>query len=304
MFSTRLRFLFTIIGLISLAATVGASEYTFDYQKTLDVSAPAELNLYVVKGNVVVKGGAEDKILIEAVKTVAGSSRDEAEEVADHIEIKVRQDGPRVNVETNYLKMVNRSSSFWSKLFGTSGSTSYGSVNFTVTVPNRTSVSIMCLDGQVELSSLEGEVLVENSSGSSRGEYLFGPVTLIQETGDIELNWIEGDIKIKSTSSKISIIQVRGSIDLTTSAGIVNIQTELDSPKDYYVETTSGSIVFSVPTSSSGMLNIATESGEITSEVPITVKSVSRKRLVGEFGVGGPTVSLSSSTGNVDVVLY
>ena len=133
---------------------------------------------------------------------------------------------------------------------------------------------------------------------------LFGPVTLIQETGDIELNWVEGDIKIKSTSSMISIIQVRGAIDLTTSAGKVNIQTELDSPNDFYVETTSGSIVFSVPTSSSGMLDIATESGEIRTEVPITVKSVSRKRLVGEFGAGGPTVSLSSVTGDVDVVLY
>jgi hypothetical protein len=296
--------LLAVVAIVSLFASVGATEYTFDYQKTLDVSEPVELSLYVVKGNVVVKGGAEDQIIIEAVKTVAGSNREEAEEVADHIEIKVREDGSSVNVETNYLKMINRSSSFWSKIFGGSGSNSYGSVNFTVTVPTRTSVSIMCLDGQVELSSLEGEILVENSSGSSRGEYLFGPVTLIQETGEIELNWIEGDIKIKSASSKISIIQVRGSIDLSTSAGIVNIQTELDSPKNYYVETTSGSIVFSVPTSSSAMLDIETQSGEIRTEVPITVKSVSKKRLVGEFGSGGPTVSLSSSTGNVDVVLY
>ncbi|MEW6413269.1 MAG: DUF4097 family beta strand repeat-containing protein [Candidatus Zixiibacteriota bacterium] len=296
-------FLFAIMTLL-IAASAVADEYTFDYQKILDITAPAEVSLYVVKGNVTVKGGDQNKVVIEAIKTIAGSSREEAEEVAGHVEIKVRQEGSAINVETNYLKMVNRSGSFWSKIFGAGGSDSYGSVDFTITVPTRTSVSIMCLDGQVNLSSLEGQILVENRSGSSRGEYLFGPVTLIQETGDIELNWVEGDIKIKSTSSMISIIQVRGAIDLTTSAGKVNIQTELDSPNDFYVETTSGSIVFSVPTSSSGMLDIATESGEIRTEVPITVKSVSRKRLVGEFGSGGPTVSLSSVTGDVDVVLY
>jgi len=289
---------------LCLAFQVHGTEYTFDYQKIVEVEEPIVLNLYTVKGNVTVTGGSDGQVIVEAVKKVRGTNSDEAEEVADHIEIKVKPGKHKVEVETHYMKMVNRSRSFWSKLLGAGGSDSYGEVDFNITVPTRTSVSIMCLDGEVAISSVEGQVTVDNSAGSTRGEYIFGPVTLVQPTGEIDLQWIEGDIKIKSTSSKISIIQVRGAIDLSTSAGMVNVQTELQSPKDYFVETTSGSITFSVPISSSGMLNIETDGGEIRTEVPVTIQSVSRKRLVGQFGDGGPKISLSSSTGDVDIVLY
>lgn len=289
---------------LCLTVQVRGTEYTFDYQKIVKVEEPIVLNLYTVKGNVTVMGGSDGQVVVEAVKKVRGTNQDEAEEVAAHIEIKVKSGKHKVEVETHYMKMINRSRSFWSKLLGGGGSDSYGAVDFNIAVPTRTSVSIMCLDGEVVISSVEGQVTVDNSAGSTRGEYIFGPVTLVQPTGDIDLHWIEGDIKIKSTSSKISIIQVRGAIDLSTSAGVVNVQTELDSPNEYFVETTSGSITFSVPISSSGMLNIETEGGEIRTEVPVTIQSVSRKRLVGQFGNGGPTISLSSSTGDVDIVLY
>ncbi len=289
---------------ICLGLPAAAAEYTFDYQKIVEVNEPVVLELYALKGNVTITGGSDNQVIIDAVKRVRGTSRDEAEEVADHIEIKVRSDRDQVRVETHFLKMVNRSRSFWSKLLGTSGSNSYGAVDFQITVPTRTSVSVVCLDGEVQISSVEGEVVVENPLGSTTGEYIFGPVTLVQPIGEINLHWIEGDIKVKSTLSKISIIQVRGAIDLTTSAGTVNVQTELDSPKDFFVETSTGSITLSVPVSSSGLLDIETESGEIRTEVPVEIKSVSRKRLVAQFGDGGPKVSLISGTGNVDVTLY
>ena len=300
----KYRPLLAATAILAMVATAQADEFTFDYQKNITVSEPAELDLTAVKGRIVITGTPQDKIIIEAVKTVPASSREEAEEVADHIEIKVRTSGSKVRVETNYLKMINRSSSFWSKLLGTGSSNSYGAVDYKISVPSRTSVSIMSTDAQIELSSLEGEMLIENSTGSTRGEYLFGQVTLIQPSGEIDLNWIEGDIRLKSNNSSISIIQVRGAIDLTTAAGVVNIQTELDSPKDCFVETTSGAIKFSVPTAASGQLDISTDSGEIRTELPVTIKSVTRKHLVGEFGDGGPTISLSSITGDVDVNLY
>ncbi len=298
------RLLFAAAFLIALGGRALAEEYNFDYQKIVDVSEPVKLKLYLIKGNVTITGGSDNRVVIEAVKRVRGSNFDEAEEVADHIEIKVKSGKDEVDIETNYLRMVNRGRSFWSKVFGTGGTDSYGAVDFNITVPTRTSVSVMCLNGDIEVSSVQGKVVLENLSGSTRGEYIFGPISLIQPTGDVDLNWIEGDIKLKSTSSKISIIQVRGAIDLATAAGTVNVQTELDSPKEYFVETTSGSITFGIPVSSSGRLKVETDGGEIRTEVPVTIESISRKRLLGKIGEGGPKISLSSGTGNVDVVLY
>ncbi len=290
-----------VVSLLFATFPAVAGEYSFDYQKIVRVSEPAEIELYMEKGDVTVVGSEDDKIIIEAVKIVRASNRDEAEEVADHIEIKVRADDSKVKIETNFLRIINRSRSFWSKFLGTGDSESYGSVNYRISVPTQTSVSIVSLESNIELSSIEGDFRVENTSGSTRAEYLFGSVEVSQSQGDIDLQWIEGDIRIKSKTSKITVRQVRGAMDLSTFAGSVHIQTELESPRDFFVETTSGSIIFSIPTSASGELNIETETGEIRSEIPIAIKSLSRRRLVGEFGQGGPRISLSSTTGDVDV---
>ena len=304
-----MRVLVTILSVTSVlffltADSVRGGEYTFEYQKIVETGQPVKLELNNAKGDVSIVGGESDRIVIEAVKTVRASNREEAEEVADHIEIKVAADGGDVAIGTNYLRMINRNRSFWSKFLGTGGSESYGSVSYRISVPIRTSVTLVCVESRIELSSLEGEINIENSSGATIGEYLFGPITVLQPMGDIDLKWIEGDIRIKSTSSKITIVQVRGAIDLATNAGSVNIQTALDSPKEYFVETTSGSIDFAIPSASSAVLNIATDAGEIRTDVPLAIRSFSRKRLVGEIGGGGPKVVLSSGTGDVYVNPY
>lgn len=154
-----------------------------------------------------------------------------------------------------------------------------------------------------ELSSIGGEIQVDNTTGKTGKEFQFGPVMVRQLQGKIDLRWVEGDIRIKSSSATITIQQSRGAIDLTTLTGEVKIQTELDSPRDYLVETNSGSITFIIPEASSGVLNIETQSGDVQTEMPVAVKSFSRNRLVGEFGRGGPTIRLSSS-GDVTVALY
>ncbi len=283
--------------------SVRAGEYTFQYQKIVDTKQqPISLDLSMVSGNVTITGNSDDgRVTIDAVKTVRGSHREEAEEVADHIEIHVTSDNNSVKIETNYLKMIDRKPSFWSKIFGTSSNNSYGMVDYHISVPSRTSVTINSMEALIELSSLEGEMNITNSSGATHGEYLFGPITISQPVGEVDLKWIEGDVRVKSTSSRISIQQTRGAVDVATYSGSVKVQTQLDSPKNYYVETMSGSVDFTVPTYSAGVLHIETKSGEIKSDIPIAIKSVSRRRLVGEFGGGGPTISIYSTTGDVDI---
>ncbi len=290
------------LGLVILAGglPVMAEEFTFDYQKIIETDQPVDLRLEMASGNLTVSGGESDRLIIEAVKRIRATGRDEAEEVANHIEIKVEQTGNLVEITTNYLKLSNRSRSFWSKVLG-AGADSYGDVDFNITVPDINLFKIKSTAAEIELSNIEAEIDVENASGSTRGEFLFGPVTVRQPAGDIELKWVEGDIRINSNSSRITIKQVVGAIDVLSRTGDVRIQTELDSPRDYFVETTTGKITFEVPENSSGMLSIETRSGNVTSQVPVAIRSRTGTRLVGEFGSGGPRITLSSSTGDVEV---
>ncbi len=290
-----------IFALLIMTISLQAAEYTFENQKIIDITEPLTIDLTMFKGKVTVVGNQMDNVIIEAVKIIRASNRDEAEEVADHIEIKVTPDGSHIEIATNYLKMINRTKSFWNKFLGTSGADAYGAVEYFIQVPPQTSISITGMETEIEISSLEGDIEIKNSSGSFKAEYIYGAVTVSQPIGDIAIDWIEGDIRIKSNSSKIRIKQVKGAIDLATFSGEVHIETELDSPKDYFIETTSVKVIFSLPTLSTGELKIETETGKIATEVPIVIKSVSRKKLVGKFGDGGPTIHIVSTTGDVDI---
>lgn len=296
-----LKTLYILSTLLLSVISLQAAEYTFENQKIIDIAEPLTINLNMFKGKVTVIGNQSGKVIVEAIKIIRASNRDEAEEVADHIEIKVSPDNNHIEIATNYLKMVNRSESFWNKFFGTSGAEAYGSVDYFISVPPQTSISIAGMETEIEISSLEGDIEIKNSTGSFHAEYIYGMVSVSQPIGSIALDWIEGDIRIKSNSSTIRIKQVKGAIDLATYSGEVRIETELDSPKDYFIETTTGKVIFSVPTLAAGEIKIETETGKIATEVPVVVKSVSRKKLVGKFGNGGPTIHIVSTTGDVDV---
>lgn len=338
---TRIRHIVVLVATISFfAPALRAEEFKFEYQKIIEVDRPIKLSLGYIGGDVFIDRGQGNRLIIEAVKTVRASNREEAEEVADHIEIKVSASDDKVSIKTSYLRMVNRTSSFWKKMLGT-GEDSFGDVDFTITVPvncqleingsagdieirnNEGSIQIItnvaglirvmdcfgplditCNTGDIELSSIQGEISIRNVVGVTRGEFLVGPITIRQPQGVIDLQWVEGDIKLKSQSCRIKIKQLRGAIDLLTSSGSVEIETELNSNKDYYVETTSGRILFSIPTTASGRLDVETRSGEIRTEVPIEINSMSRNRIKGAFGNGKTRISLLSSTGDVIVAQF
>ena len=329
----------TLLVVVS-ASTSGAGQYHFQYQKIFETGPNAQLDLSYFSGNVRVVSGMTDQIIVEATKTVDAVDQSEAELVADHVEIKSTQAGESVRIQTNYLQMRNKSSSFWKKLLGIGGSDSNGRVDWEIQVPINCQIMVSNTEGLIDISDIHGQVSVKSRSGSmviSRvfgpvtisssysdiqlneleggldvsctsgrltGELLFGPVTVQQAEGSIELKFVEGDVRISSNSANIDIRQDRGSLDLATSNGSVNIFTNLDSSKDFFVETESGNINLTIPGTSSGNLRILSQTGEIKTDIPISIQRMSRKQVEGSFGVGGVEVNLISITGDVAVAQF
>lgn len=308
--------------LLFAASELQAKDFWFDFQRIVETGPEAELELHYIDGDLEVLGTDQPRIIIDARKRVDGVSIDDAQWIADHIEIKVEESGSKVAVSANYLRMRNRDASFWSKMLGKGGDDPFGEVNWTIQVPEGCQVTVVNTSGRIsvrnirgaidirtssaelELNSIEGEIAVENSYGYTLGELLFGPVTVRQAQGRIDLQFVEGDIRIKSSSADINVRQDRGAIDLTTSAGNVDIQTSLDSSKDYFVSTESGNIKLTIPETSSGDIRIESQTGDIRTDIPIAIKSMSRKQVDGTFGLGGVSVHLTSISGDVTIAQF
>ena len=151
----------------------------------------------------------------------------------------------------------------------------------------------------ISFYSLNGDIEIRNSSGRTTGEYLIGDLSMSQTTGNIALKHIEGDVRIKSTSGKIELLQDFGALDIASESGDITVKTELNSEKDYFIETVSGSIRFDIPEASGGKVKLEAGSGDIDTKIPISIDSFSRTRIAGSFGRGGPRISLTTMSGDI-----
>ncbi len=409
------------------------AEAWFEFEKTLEVTAPIHLELSLTAGDVYITQGSGDRVVIKGIKRVWGQEWGDAKRVADLIQIEMKQGGNQVTIATNYLPLGDEDRSLLGKKFE-GGVSHYGNVDYHITAPAFERVTIRAKAAQIELVSIDADISIDNSSGSvngeslfgslmirqlsgeidiqnvegpidikngsdvthgkypvgpltiriqnvegsidienesgvvngeslsgslkirqlsgdidiqnvegsinikngsdvthgknqggpltiriqnvegsidienrsgvTHGEFLVGPLSIRQAEGEIDLRWIEGDIRIKSVSSTVRIQQVSGAIDLESDDGDVYVRTELDSPRDYFVQTGSGAIVFSVPQRSAGALRMETKSGVIATELPVAVQSMTDNYLEGVFGRGGIRIELSSNSGDVTLAAY
>ncbi|MDH3889946.1 MAG: DUF4097 domain-containing protein [candidate division Zixibacteria bacterium] len=325
--------------LLWLSYSPVVAEAWFEFEKSLEVHSAVELDLSLTAGDVYITKGSGNRLIIEGVKRVWGRDFEDAKRVADLIEIDVRQGGNQVVIATNYLPLDPDDKSLLGKKFE-NGAAHYGNVDYRITAPAFAKVVIHAKAAQIELSSvnadvaienghgsvrveslfgplrvrqtsgdidlanIEGAVDIENGSGDTRCEFLIGDVTLNQAEGEVDLKWVEGDIRIKSLSAAVQVRQLQGAIDLENNDGNVYIQTELNSPRDFFVRTGSGAIRFSVPEKSAGALKIETESGVISTELPISVEAMTANQLKGVFGRGGTQIELISSSGDVTLAAF
>jgi hypothetical protein len=348
---------YPLIVLILLASQANGGSYSFEYQKNIEVPEKPELIIVNSSGRIEITGTPDQVMSISALKNVRAADPEEAEEVAEHIEIKVNQSGRKVTIKARYLGMSDGSRSFWQKLFG-SGPDVFGSVDFTITVPQHCAVDvdntagdilisgvagkiqasgtsgkvvledvegdvflssisgdIQILDARgqidigaagsnIELNSVSGSVDIRSTSGDKRGEYISGPVTISQSSGLVDLKYLTGNLRVKSTSGNVYVEQEEGAVDITTHSGKVAVKTELYSEREFFVETTTGSIFFTVPETSSGQVRMETVTGEINTELPLSVSSFSKSKLIGSFGTGGSKISLVTSSGDITLGEY
>ena len=130
-----------ILLVLSAGLTAFSEEYTFQYQKIVDVEKPIDLELDLSRGNVVLFGEHSNRLVIEAVRRVRAAEPADAEAIADHIEIRVDTSHGNVKIRTNYLKLGTKNKSFWGRLLG-SDSDHLGEVDFRIAVPAVNSIKI------------------------------------------------------------------------------------------------------------------------------------------------------------------
>lgn len=181
----------------------------------------------------------------------------------------------------------------------------------------------------LELSSQDGDILVDGTKGEVSATTVDGGITLRGGTGFVALQSVEGDLDVSNVSGEVSLGTVDGSIRVRNAQGSLKVNSvdgeiTLDEVNARRVEANSvdGAIRLSGVLQEAGRYHLTSHDGDVTviapaidaevsvstfsgdfeSDFPVTLQGgASRKRLNFTLGKGSARLDLESFDGTVSL---
>lgn len=237
-----------------------------DFQKTFPLDRDGTFSLINVNGHVSIETWNRDEVDIRAEKAVRGSR-----ENLDKIKIEIESGPHRISINTVFPKI----RSF------------RGKVSYEIKVPEGLELE--------KIRTVNGNVSI------------FGPVTDVRATttnGNISISEASGRLFFSTTNGNVNTKDIHGEIDVRSTNG--SIRLEVDSISDEITaRTTNGGISLTIDSKNiDADIEVRTTNGRVTIDFPVTIQSgqISKKRLDGRIGAGGPLISLKTTNGPIKIL--
>ena len=290
--------------LVLAPALLFASEGKFD--KTLSVSGSVNLDLTTGSGDVTVRTGSSNQVIIHGrVRSGndwwGGGSESAVRSVESNPPIE--QNGNTIRIGYNLPEDVKR----------------HVSISYEVTVPPDTalqghtgsgSIGVEGLRRSVEVTSGSGDVRLRDvgpqsnahtGSGSIKAQDAAAPFTAKTGSGNIEADLTgSGDVEVQTGSGSVRLRGVNGGLHARTGSGDIGVDGNAKSA--WSLHTGSGTVRMALGSSQGFNLYAHTGSGSVHSELPITMQgTLNRHELKGSVRGGGPEVEVSTGSGDIDI---
>lgn len=251
-----------LAGLVLAAGSAGAQDYeTFNWKG--DLGARRTIYLRNVNGDVRIEQGSGRSVEVTAVKRWR---RGDPEDVT--IEARINSSGDVIICalfregascdEDGYHGGRNRNRGWRDD--------NDVSVEFTVKIP---------ADARVDATTVNGELMIEGTSG------------------EIRARTTNGDVEALSTGGRVEASTVNGSITVRTSA---------PTTEGLEYETVNGSITIEMPSGANADVDLRTVNGRISSDFPMTLDgTINPRRIRASIGNGGPALRASTVNGSIRI---
>jgi hypothetical protein len=295
-----------VLGLYS-AKAAARERFEEKFEKTESLARDGKVFLSNVSGRIEVKTWAEEKVKIDALKVSQASTLSRAQENAKKVLIEVKKEANMLRIETKYPEHRG-------------GDSINVSVNYQLWIPDKASVDLDCVSGEVAAEGIGGSARLKTISGAIKLKDVEKGADCNSTSGDLVLENIKGDVDAYTTSGLISANQIAGSIDAETVSGSIEMsevsdaktvkansisgsiryQGKISSEGKYSLKTTSGQVVMTLPSDSSFEFEAETFSGHVDSDFPIQVSGkIGPREIRGVVNKGGAYISLSCFSGSI-----
>ncbi len=299
---TALRLLLVTL-LLTPALLHARAEGHFD--RTLQVSGTTSLDVTTGSGDITVKAGGTDKVVVHGTVHSNNDWFSSSDSAIHTVESNppIQQNGNSIRIGYDLPEDVRR----------------HVSISYEITVPPDTSVQAHSGSGSLGVEGVRAEVQaqtgsgeirvrdvggrshVQTGSGSIRAENVAAPFYAHTGSGDIEAELTgSGDVDVQTGSGGAHVRGIKGGLRAHSGSGDLSADGSVGGP--WNLHTGSGSIRLAVGTGNGFNLDVHTSSGSIHSDLPITVQgSMGHHELKGTVRGGGPDVEVSTGSGDVDI---
>jgi DUF4097 and DUF4098 domain-containing protein YvlB len=311
--------------LLSIASCGGSgghasAEGTFDKSYTID--GPAHLQLSTGSGDTTITVGAPGVIKVHGEVSVNSWSAESGQKRVNEL-----SSNPPVSQQGNLVRIGE-----------SSGSMNNVSIDYTIEVPPDTELRATNGSGDLVVSGIKGPATINLGSGSAKASSIGSDVQIRSGSGDVEISDVAGQITGNAGSGGVKFANVKGAVRFetgsgdvevtnpgstvevntgsgnvtvsnatsdvraSTSSGNVDLSGDPGGMNYWDVKTGSGDVTLGVPSSASMRLYARSGSGDIESDLPMSMEGSSDKHeLRAKLGDGKARVEVATSSGTITV---
>jgi DUF4097 and DUF4098 domain-containing protein YvlB len=290
---------------VLLATTVAAASEQGRFEKNLNVTGAADLQVFTRSGDVTIHSGPAGTVGI--IGHIHVGNRWFSDKKADVEDIErnppIQQSGN--NIRIDYVNHQNISIDYEiTAPSDTKVRTKSGSGDQTIEGMHA-GVDIETGSGDVRLTDLAGDLRIQTGSGNVQARGAAGPLQARAGSGDITIEErSKGDVRLETGSGNIEARGVDGGLRASTGSG--NVRVDGTPANSWSVRTGSGDAEVRLPQEAAFDLDISSSSGSVSVNHPVTTTvqgriEESRKSIRGKVRGGGPEISVHTGSGDVRV---
>jgi len=266
-----------------------------NFTKTFSVTPGGKLTLKVDRGDVQVRGGTENTVVVRVTREVTRANASTAAQLIQEHRIAIEQNGSDISVTAHTPAML-KGGSLWGILTRPNLE-----VTYEITVPEQFLGDLETSGGNVDVSDLRGRLRIETMGGNLDIANINGDVNGKTMGGNIHAAQCAGKLQIETMGGNLRIEQFSGpSVHGSTSGGNVTAEFASAPTADCELHTSGGSVKAALPPSAHITLDAETAGGSVRSDLPVQ-GTHHDSQLYGTVNGGGPTVKLRTLGGDIKI---
>jgi len=255
------------VGLLSLAACdiedFAGARFERDFHYSYPLSANGKLSVETFNGSIEISGWDQNTV------DISGTKYGPTEEIANRIEVAVDHapDSAAIHVQRPYEHRGNMGA------------------RLLIKVPHAAVID-----------------LARTSNGAIRVSGGAGPARLRTSNGAIRVDGLSGALEAETSNGSITaaLDRVDGPVRVDTSNGAIDLRLPQRIRDGVRAHTSNGGITLRLPDGLDARVSAHTSNAHVTSDFDVrTQGELSRNRIEGTIGAGGPLVDLSTSNGSI-----